>query len=56
MTFRTNPLSKMTFQRLFCLFTLFRCGLDGDICFILNHHCGDQCLLCLGSWFEITLL
>jgi len=24
---------------------LFRCGLDGDICLILNHHCGDQCLL-----------
>jgi len=24
---------------------LFRCGLDGDICFILSHHCGDECLL-----------
>jgi len=24
---------------------LFRCGLDGDICLILNHHCGDHCLL-----------
>jgi len=62
-SWKNSPLNTMmSKRRLFNILvtkvgrlTLFRWGLE-VIRFILNHHCGDQCLLKLGSWSQFFLL